>query len=322
MTRVSSVHVNDESSYRGFRTVTLENEILKLSVFPELGAKVYDLIHLPTKTNVLWHNPRIPLAKQSFGSWFDNVWSGGWDEIFPNDAESVVGGERFPVMGEIWALPWEYEIDEKKASASVETKVLCPISPVQITRKITLRRNEPTAHLEYEFSNLSGDELNFLWKPHLAFAINEECRIETDAKRGMVDSMYAGPFASNSWYRWPRAKLRNGAEVDMRVVRPDEHTCTCHYLTGFQRGEVRFVDGLNGVETEIRFPSKILNNVWLFLAYGGWRNIRSAVIEPSTSYPTDLAEAIRRGLCSHLDGGKKLSASVEISLKRTKTTKR
>ena len=47
------VTVNDDWSYRGIRSVMLENEFVRVLVFPELGAKIYDLIYKPSQKNVL-----------------------------------------------------------------------------------------------------------------------------------------------------------------------------------------------------------------------------------------------------------------------------
>jgi len=67
------VTVTDDWTYREIRTVILENEYLKVTVFPEIGAKIYDLIYKPRQKNLLWHNPRIPPMKVPFGAAFDDV---------------------------------------------------------------------------------------------------------------------------------------------------------------------------------------------------------------------------------------------------------
>jgi hypothetical protein len=310
---VSAVRVTDGWSFRGFKAVVLENELLRVSVFPELGSKIYDIVHVPSGTNVLWHNPRIPLQKAPFGSRFDDVWAGGWDEIFPNDQESVVGGERFPDMGEVWSLGWDYELDEQHNSASVTTKVVTPISPAEITRRITLEKGASSIRCDYEIRNLSGDVMKFLWKIHAAFEINDSCSLEIPARRALVDPRFQQLF-DDSAYEWPFARLKGANRVDMSRVRTADHNCTCQYLTDLEAGVVKFRDGLRGVESSIAFPKSILNNVWLFLDYGGWRNSYTAAIEPSTGYPHDLAEAIRTGHCASVDGNDKLSARVEFAV--------
>src|SRR3990170_3797638 len=42
--------------YRELRAIALENARLRLTVLPELGAKLYDLVYKPADRNLLWHN--------------------------------------------------------------------------------------------------------------------------------------------------------------------------------------------------------------------------------------------------------------------------
>ncbi|MDG6939403.1 MAG: DUF5107 domain-containing protein [Nitrososphaerota archaeon] len=311
---MTGVKATDEWSFRGLKAVVLENERLRVSLLPELGGKIYDIVHLPTRTNILWHNPRVRPRKVPFGCKFDDVWSGGWDEVFPNDAESLYMGDRFPDMGEIWSLPWDYELEEDGKSATVTAKVTPPISPVEIIRRLTLKEDDPKITCAYEIRNLGDDELKFLWKIHPAFAINERCSIEIAAEYGIVDERFAGPFAKGV-YRWPRAELRGGGKKDVSLVSPGDHNTTLHYATGLRDGVVRFRDEKNGIVSEITFPKEVMDNVWLFLAYGGWRGVYNAVIEPSTSYPYDLATAVREGHCSRLEGGAKLNAEIGFEVR-------
>jgi hypothetical protein len=304
-----TVKVDESGKCGELRLLTIENEHLRLGVLPGLGAKIYDIIHKKSGRNVLWHNPRIRPRKIPFGSRFDDVWSGGWDEIFPNDAESTVGSEHYPDMGELWTLDWDYSIRQSRDSVTLTTTVEAPITPARITRKLTLAAGEAFFTAEYEILNLSRDEIRFLWKLHPAFEINKHCRIEVPARRGTVDSRYSRDF-SQPGYLWPFAVLKDGRRVDVSRVDPDANRCDLHYLTDLGDGSVRFVDELNGLVSALRFPLDAMDNVWLFLAYGGWRGLYTAVVEPSTSYPYDLAQAIRDGHATVLEGGGKMSTKV------------
>jgi galactose mutarotase-like enzyme len=310
---VSEVTVDDGANFRGYRQITLENESLHLKIFPEIGARIYEIKHVPTGVNVLWRNPRIPLQKAPFGSRFDDVWAGGWDEVFPNDQESTVSGEHYPDMGELWSLPWEYETDQRRNSASVTTKVVTPISPAEITRRITLEKGSSSVTCDYHIRNLSADEMHFLWKIHVAFAINDRCSMDIPAKRAVVDPRFQHFFEDSS-YEWPLARMKDSTRKDMSRVRLSDHNCTCQYLTELDEGRVDFRDGEHGLVSRMTFPKEVLNNVWLFLDYGGWRNGYLAAIEPSTSYPHDLAEIIRQKRSASLDGNGKLSAQVKFSV--------
>ncbi len=307
----------DDSKRRGdCRAVVVENEFLRLTVLPELGAKIYDIVHKGTGRNLLWHNPRVRPRKVPFGSRFDDVWSGGWDEIFPNDAESVVGSERFPDMGEAWALEWDYSVENQGDLVALTTKVMTPISPVEIRRRITLKDGDSRFVCDYRIRNLSHNEIKFLWKVHPAFEINESCRIEIPGMIGIVDPRYARYF-SQTRYPWPMVRSKRGKKVDISEVDPSRNDCTLHYVTGLSKGIIGFVDQRNGLHSTIHFDREKMTSVWLFLAYGGWRGHRTAVIEPSTSYPFDLATAIRQGHYSSLPGDGTFESSVKFQVRQS-----
>ena len=61
----------------------LENARLRLTVFPDLGAKIYDFVLKPADRNFLWHNPRLEPRLPVFGQNFDDWWCGGWDGAEP-----------------------------------------------------------------------------------------------------------------------------------------------------------------------------------------------------------------------------------------------
>lgn len=307
------VRTDDRTRIGDCRAVIVENESLRLTVLPELGAKIYDIVHKRSGKNVLWHNPRIRPRKVPFGSRFDDVWSGGWDEIFPSDGESVVGIERFPEMGETWPLQWDYRIAKRRDSATLITSVMTPISPVKFTRKLTLRSGESRFVCDYEIMNLSHNEIKFLWKVHAAFPIDERCRIEIPAACGIVDAKYCGNFSTTP-YKWPMAFAKDGELIDVSRVDPSRNDCTLHFVSGLSEGVAMFIDEGDGLQSTLRFDRKILNNIWLFLAYGGWRGHFTAVIEPSTSYPVDLAAAIKEGHVYSLPGKESLTTSVEFGV--------
>ena len=54
-----SVRVTTAWTYRGLRTVVLENRLLRLVVLPEAGAKIWQISYKPYDTDLLWNNPRI-----------------------------------------------------------------------------------------------------------------------------------------------------------------------------------------------------------------------------------------------------------------------
>jgi hypothetical protein len=64
----------------------------------------------------------------------------------------------------------------------------------------------------------------------------------------------------------------------------------------------------------MRFDTAKLPYVWLFLTYGGWRDYYTAVLEPCTNMPKDLAEAVRLGQSARIEPGKEFRTQVSVTV--------
>src|SRR5256885_5696160 len=93
--------VSTEWSYRGLRTIVLENELLRVIILPEAGAKIWQITYKPLDADLLWNNPRVPPARLPLNSRYDDVWCGGGGELFPDDEGLVIEREIYPDHGEV-----------------------------------------------------------------------------------------------------------------------------------------------------------------------------------------------------------------------------
>jgi hypothetical protein len=93
--------------HEGVPGLALTGDRIRATVFPAAGGKIADLVHVPSGFDLLWRNPRVPLRATYPGASFDDVWSGGWDELFPTDPPCVVGDNAFHDHGDLWCGPWE-----------------------------------------------------------------------------------------------------------------------------------------------------------------------------------------------------------------------
>lgn len=80
-------------SYRGFRTCILENELLRVTVVPEIEAKVHEMVYKPADRDLLYHYPRVELRRPvyRFGS------SAGWS--FDPVSRSCESSTPSPISG-------------------------------------------------------------------------------------------------------------------------------------------------------------------------------------------------------------------------------
>jgi hypothetical protein len=300
--------------YRGLQVVRLENELISIDILPELGGKIYNFIHIPSDRNLLWHNPRIPPARQQFGARFDDAWSGGWDELIPNDIPTlVIGNEMLPDHGEVWSQASEWQvIKSSESKATVRFVNHGHVLPTTFEKTISLQRGKPFCTVQYRLTNLGRQPVDFLWNIHPAMAISPTTRLDLRARRGIVEKWGTDHFEGGSEYDWPYAIDRSGKRFDLRQVHPPESALADHhYLPDVAEGWYAVTDTQARVGFGLLFPTKVFPHLWLFRTFGGWRGLYTLILEASNGYPNDLAIARQTGRCGHLEPDQTIEAEVK-----------
>ncbi|HEX9014305.1 MAG TPA: DUF5107 domain-containing protein, partial [Anaerolineaceae bacterium] len=170
-----SVTFDPHWRYCDLRLLRLENDWLALDILPELGAKIYSLVHKPSGRNLLWHNPRLLPERAAYGAAFDDHWAGGWDEILPNDLPvPTAGGELLPDHGEFWACPADWQVVTlTERCCELRFNLRGRVLPADLEKTVLLTEADPFARIRYRFSNSCGETFPFLWNIHPALAVSE-----------------------------------------------------------------------------------------------------------------------------------------------------
>src|SRR5438034_5475889 len=304
-----STTVNPAARIHGLRAVELENEWLRLTLLPEVGAKMYDLVWKPTGRNFLWHNPRILPQPYPIEANFDNYWCGGWDEGFPTCDECDFRGEHYPNLGELRSVGWTVDsVECVDKDAVVALSAFGPISPVRAVKTVTLAAGSPMVRMRYELTNLGPMPLDFIWGTHPALEPTPHMILRLPAKTGIV-GLASDPSLGipGQRYSWPILETSSG-RTDMSRVQGIEARVFCgHYGTDLERGWYAVEDTQSGQGFLLRFPVDQCPYLWMWLVYGGWRGYHHVILEPWTSFPVHLAEAVKQNTHRHLHPGEKFS---------------
>jgi hypothetical protein len=67
-----------------------------------------------------------------------------------------------------------------------------------------------------------------------------------------------------------------------------------------------------GARLRLHFPREVFPYTWLFMTFGGWRDLYTVILEPCTNMPEDLNEAPRQGRCASLAPGATLACAVRV----------
>lgn len=305
-------------AYRGLRAVILENAALRLTVLPELGGHVLELVDKALDRNLLWENPRTVPRRAPYGAHFDDWWSGGWDEIFPTGDRALLHGELLPYMGETWSVPWEARAGTDGNGAWITAVGHATIAPARLERTLRLDGDSPVLRARYRISNLDVQPLPFLWGIHPCFAVTPAHRIDHPSET-MAVGVSSGPLMGDvgAAYRWPAQPVPGSAGVtrDARVVLSREAgVFGGHWATDLRAGWLALTDTATRRGIALVFPRDVFPHAWLWQVYGGWRGHHHLCLEPWTGYPMQLEEAAAAGRTRVLDPGASLEAEVAFVL--------
>jgi hypothetical protein len=298
-------------TYHGFRAVVLENRRLRAVVLPELGAKVWSLVDKAADREALWHNPRLPPRPVQYGAAYDDWFCGGWDELFPNDAPSSVAGDAYPDHGELWSMPFDWELSREGDAVTLTMRRSGVVTNTRVEKRITLRADEPLLRFGHRISNGGPAPLDYLWKLHPALNVTPASRIDLPAGRVLVEEGFRERLGVEA-FRWPQA-----GTVDVRQVPPPEAAaCDFYYAVELGAGWCALTDTAARAGFGLVFDPNVFRSVWVFGAYGGWRGLYTAILEPCTGYPYRLDDAIAQGTASRLAPGETLETEVTAVLYR------
>jgi hypothetical protein len=313
---VLGASVSTDWAYKGMRSIILENDDLRLTLLPDYGAKIFEFRIKKSNRDLLYHNPRVEIRTQVYGVNVDNWWHGGIDECIPTGRPSTYLGEQYPYLGEVWSLPWNFEI-EKNSADEVSIHLWRPtiIAPLLVERWLTVRSQGLVTEMRHKISNLGYSDFKFLWGIHPGIAVNPSSRIDIPKSKVLIDESSPNNRLGSRGdsYEWPYARNATGQKVDMRIVpTPESKTVDMHYATEFAEGWLAVTDTSARVGFGLAFPKDIFRCIWLWLVYGGWRGLYCVAVEAWTGYPGALDMAIKNGVYSNLEPGKSLTCETRL----------
>jgi galactose mutarotase-like enzyme len=287
---MTAARIDPHWRYHDLRAVVLENARLRVTLFPELGAKIYDLILKPADRNFLWHNPRLEPRLPVFGQNFDDWWCGGWDEVFPTCDVSMHRGDTYPYLGELWSLPWSWRVEEGGPSrVSLYLARTTIIAPARMEKWILLDADEPILRFRHRLSNVGTQPMDFVWGMHPCFHVEPGYRIDAPERVGVIAHTATAPLGPvGTTYPWPHADV-------CRVPPPSRGWCEGHYATELAGGWVALTDPATQVGIGLAFPREVFSVLWCWMVYGGWRGHYHAALEPWTGWPHQLDKAVAAG---------------------------
>ena len=246
------------------------------------------------------------------GAAFDDVWCGGWDELFPTDNPGEVGDNTFHDHGDLWFGPWDWSVAHDDGEvATVYLRRHTVALPCLMERWLTVWRDGVHVEFRYRLTNLGTQPVPFTWNLHVAHAIAPDSRIHLPARSVDVVPEQAGRFAAaHGSLGWP---THEGTDMGS-VVSADSGLTEWLYASELHDGWCAVTHPSAGVGLALAFDLRVFGMVWLWGVYGGWRGHYVLLTEPSTSPPGGLARAVEQGTAVWLAAGGTLDTAAVATI--------
>jgi hypothetical protein len=264
----------------------------------------------------IWHREDVVLSSARSGATYDDVWAGGWEELFPNDAPGEFEGRSLPDHGEWWTTAWAPTDVRGEADALIRLTATTSILKTTCIKEFRLAADSDTVAVSYRIESGEAEAFHFLFKQHLPIALTPSCELVVPGGRvTAVDSSFGTVLPGPGPFDWPLAEAGSKEAVDLRRIPARSSTAREFvYVTDLPTGCCGVDDLGRRASLRLRYDLRLLPYLWLFLSYGGWRGCYTAVLEPCTNMPKDLREAVRTGRSAALQPGEAFQTSVFLTL--------
>lgn len=272
--------------------VTIENEAIKLQVWPQLGGKVSSLVDKADGFDLFFNYPsEIPVQASQYDLPYAKGWYAGWDEVFPAVSASRYLGHPYegipvPDHGELWSLPTM----ATPAKDGITTVWHGLRFGYRLTRKLCLEG--PAVVAEYTLVNLAPFEFRFVWALHPLMSLVSPVELDLPSGLPFRLSHDANGHDIDQGFTWP--KLTGDIDLSRPADLPPQ--------AGWKVFSAHPIDG----PLTIRYPARArqatieygsdegMPAYWgIWINTGGWGTHRHFAIEPTTGRFDQIDRAIK-----------------------------
>ncbi len=317
-----------EFQYRGLRTVSVENELLRAGILADKGSDIFELLYKPKDVDFLWHspwgvrNPAVFVATtHTPASSFLDFYEGGWQDCFPTGGDPCeYQGLPFGAHGETPTIPWEYTIvEDSPERVCLRFRVRTYRTPFFIEKDVSLTRGVPALFFTEKITNEGRVPLPVMWGQHPALGapfVEGGCRIDLPAARVQCRNLSPVSRFAEGLHDWPFAAGKTGEKIDLRLVPGIEaDTTDTLRLSDLAEGWYAVRNERLGVGFGMSWPLEMFPALWFWQVYGGaygapwYGRTYTIALEPFSTAHATVVEAIRDGTARIVRPGETIEAS-------------
>ena len=273
--------------YKDQPAITIESETICAQFLPRIGAKMASLVYKPQRYELLVQRPGEKYLLQPFDGDYVAGECSGFDDMFPTIDACYY--DRFPWLGtkmadhgEVWSLPYTLEVEGERLHFTVYGVRF----PYRLEKWVSYIAPS-ILHLDYQLTNLSPFDFDFVWAGHNMFNLEEGVELFLPPgvqKITRTFAMGAEIAQYGDVVDWPVGKLPDGSSRDFRRIRPKSASLADkYYIKG------RMPEGWCGLKypsTEfslaLSFPTETVPYLGVLPNEGGWQDLYNIFLEPCT----------------------------------------
>ena len=296
---------SSQVTYRGLDAIRLETEKLAAVIIPAWGGKIASLYDRTRKREWLHTNPHVAYRLPDYGAnYVADFDAGGWDDCFPTVSPGLFPTEpwthvQLPDHGEVWALPWQAELEETQVTLTVLGRQL----PYRLAKTITVQGSR--LRCDYRLENLAPQPLPFLWSSHPTFAVTPGMHLQIPAAIAWVNGgVGAFPAGAGDTIPWPHLGDWDGSVLPPR----DAQVAAKLFFTALTHGAVTLADPADGSRCTLRFDLAQVPHVGVWMNFSAWAGMAGVepyynlAIEPCIGAADALLDAYAQGTAGLVQG--------------------
>jgi len=307
--------------------IRLQNACMSVSVMPQLGGKIHEIVDLRTQRDWLWKNPYISLCHPTPNMNYDaELDSGGWDEILFS-----VKPCTFELPGVHHTSIGDHGLAIDKPWHNIETRIndtgdaVCDLfvegqSPnFRFRRSIVMDTEHPRLDFEYRLTNTGSTPWPWLWCAHPLLAVETGMFINFQEGQEIRLDQRSGDCKGEQ--AWPTLVTSNGEHLDIaglfqETSRPETF---CAKLFIRSANEICLSTADETESFSMIYSPEALPWLGMWINKNAWSGCGSEPylnlgLEPATAPYDNLAEAIAQGHADFLQAGESKHWSLTVSL--------
>lgn len=293
------------------RPVTLENDALRVQVYPQIGGKVSSIVDKADGYELLFNFPDEIPETYSYDTIYSDHWFAGWDECFPSVAKSPYVGVPYdgihsPDHGELWGLPTT-AVPTQDGITTVWNGIRFGY---RLTRKLHLVG--PAVVAEYTLVNLAPFPFHFVWAMHALLSSKVPATLDLGGPLTLRRSHGVAFDGKPGDFTWPMAFPDTDLSQVANLPAEQSYKAFTHDpIAG--PGIVKYPTRNRSVRIE--FESDVIRAFWgVWVNTGGWQHHQHFALEPCTGRYDELDKAIRDGSAGTVGPRETVTWSIKLSV--------